>query len=150
MKRGDAEVILVKRVGAAMTAVSLDGVTIAGTNPDLNDPLFSALKRLGYTVTDITSVSDADLAAVTDDEALMFLDLAELRLLETIVNQATSLVDISVGPRRESLSQLSDSLSKRHAKKEAQIYANYGDLFGMGLEAGSFSVASIEDGTNEY
>lgn len=150
MNRASVETVLIKRCALALEMVGLDSTTISGTNADLNDPIWTALRRVGYSVVNISSVSDADVAQVTGDYERVVIDLAELRVLETCMNRATSLVDVSIGPRRESLSQFSDRLEKRIAQKQAQIVKEYGDLFGTGLEAGTFSVSSVEDGTNEY
>lgn len=150
MNRANAEVVLIKRCGSVLTAVGMDGETVNGSNSDLNDPLWYSLNRLGYGVISISAVTDADIAQVSDENTAPFLDIAELRVLESALNAATGLVDITVGPRRESLSQLSDRLSKTIEAKNARIYREYGDLFGSGLDAGTFSVASQEDGENVY
>ena len=150
MNRTDAEKVLIRRCGTALTAVGLDGATATGANPDLNDPIWFALDRLGYGVVSISAVADPDIEAVSTEDYAPFLDLAELRTLETTLNAATSLVDITVGPRRESLGQLSERLEKLIAAKRAVIYREYGDLFGAGQEGGTFSVGFQEDGKNVY
>jgi hypothetical protein len=150
MNRADAEVILIRRCGAVLIAVSLDGTTVNGSNADLNDPIWFALHRLGYSIVDISAVVDADVQAVVTDDFAPFLDIAELRTLETARNAATGLVDITIGPRRESLSQLAERLAKTIEEKQAQVYREYGDLFGSGLEGGSFSVNFQEDGESIY
>ena len=150
MNRADAEKVLIRRCGTALTAVSLDGITATGANPDLNDPIWFALDKLGYGVVSISAVADPDVEAVTTEDYAVFLDLAELRTLETTLNAATSLVDITVGPRRESLGQLSERLEKLISAKRAVVYKEYGDLFGSGLQGGTFSVSFQEDGEGVY
>ena len=147
--RVNAETILIKRCGATLTAVGLDGTTIDGSNTDINDPLWDSLRRLGYTVTNISSVNDADIASVSTDDERAFLDVAELRLLESAYNAAIALVDVSVGPRRESLSQLAANIDKAVTRKREQVQAEHG-LTGNELVAGVYSVASLEDGDNVY
>lgn len=87
--RIQVETVLIRRVGAWMTFVGLDGVTHAGANGDLSDPIASALLQLGYSVADITNVSDADLSPVTVADQPKLLALAELRTLETIAQAWT-------------------------------------------------------------
>lgn len=150
MIRSEAEVVLIARCGTALTVVGKDGTTVNGSNPDLNDGLWYALDKLGYSIVSISSVSDGDVSAVTTEDIRPFIALAELRTLETVLNAATSLVDITVGPRRESLSQFSERLEKIVENYRANILRDFGDLFGSGLEAGVFSVSSMEDGENIY
>lgn len=150
MNRANVESVLIGRCGALLAAVGLDSNTVDGTNSDLNDPIWFALNRCGYGVTDISAVSDTDISQVDDEDTAAMLDIAELRTLETARNNAISLVDITIGPRRESLSQLSTQLEKSIASKRAQIMLEHGSLFGTGLQAGSFAVSSQEDGTGIY
>lgn len=150
MNRANAEFILIARCGTILDAVGLDGTTVNGSNAALNDPLWHALDRLGYSVANIIAIANADIEAVTKEDYAPFLDIAELRTLETALNAAMSLVDFSIGPRRESLSQLAESLAKTIETKRRQLLKDYGDLFGSGLEGGTFSVLSQEDGEGIY
>ena len=108
--RTQAETLLIKRVGPLLEAVDLDSETIQGDNKDLNGPIGWALRQLEISVSDPTSVSDTDMASLADADLDHFLDLAELRVMETVLNSALSLVDLAVGPRKESLSQMATSL----------------------------------------
>lgn len=152
MNRAGVETILVRRCKMALEMVGMDYQTISGTNTDLNDALWTALNRLGYMVADPTSVTDAEVGAVDVDYHAALLDLAEIRVLETVLNAAVSLVDTSIGPRRESLSQFAQRIESVIEAKRKRAMDDHGALIpsGMGLEAGVFSVASLEDGTNEY
>lgn len=150
MNRANAEAILIRRCGTVLDAAGLDGTTVNGSNADLNDPLWYALDRLSYSVADISEVANADITAVVSDDFAPFLDLAELRALETAQSAATALVDFSVGPRRESLSQFAERLAKTIETKRQQLLKDYGDLFGSGFDGGTFSVASQEDGESIY
>lgn len=148
MNRATVENILVRRCKAALEMVDLS-TSISGTNSDLDDPMWGALKRLGYAVAS-TTVSDSDIAQLDTGDENAFLDIAELRTLETIYNAAVGLVDMTIGPRHESLSQFGARLEKVISDKRQQISLDYGNIFGNGLESGTFSVASVEDGSNVY
>lgn len=151
LTRVTLDTILISRAGSLLTTVGKDGSTADGTNPDLVDPIRSALRLLGYSVASVTTVSDSDLAGVSIDDEEALIDLAELKVLELAVYPgATALVDISVGPRRESLSQFSKHISDMIERKVKSVNEVYGSILGESLEAGVISVASIEDGTNVY
>lgn len=128
--REGIEIILARRVGAILTAAGLDGVTVDGSNVDLNDPLGWACRQLGYSVADPTAVHDDDLASVTDSNLDEFLDLAEYRALESAHAAALTLVDTSVGAIRESLSQMAAGLEKRLERLSARLEK----LYGVGLQ----------------
>ena len=134
LTRANVEGILIKRVGALMTAASMDGTTIDGTNTDLNDPIGQALMRLDYTPTDITLIVDADLSSVGTGDYAGLLDIAEWRVLESIAGNL-ALVDITVGPRSEKLSQLADQVTAMAANKRQQVEDEYG-IGGASMTAG--------------
>lgn len=136
LTRIDAETILIRRCGAKMVAAGMDGVTIVGTNVDVIDPLVSALLAMGYSPASIAAVTNTDLAAV--DDINQILDRAELRLLQNIAGNLV-MVDITVGPRRESLSQLSEWVEKQITRIEARNAKAYGDSLGT-LSGGSISL----------
>jgi len=151
LTRETLDVILIARTGALLTTVGKDGSTDDGSNTDLVDPIRAALKTLGYSVSDFTTVTDTDLAGVAADDEEALIDVAELKILDNVIYPgAAALVDISVGPRRESLSQFSKHIESMLEKKVAAVNDAYGSLFGDSLEAGVISVASIEDGENVY
>lgn len=144
LTRANVETLLIRRVGALLAAVGLDGATVDGTNPDLNDPLGYALLTLGHSVTDLTAVADADLASVAATSFPSLLDYAELRCLESALSSALVLVDTSVGPRSESLGQMAARLEGRIATKREQVARDYG-LTGVGtLEAGVITLDFAE------
>lgn len=123
--RANAEAILVKRIGALLTEASLDGSTVDGTNVDLNDPIGVALRQLGYSISDITAVADADLASIAETEFNELLDRAELRGLESIEGNLTY-VDITAGPRSEKLSQLMEHVRTRKDQLADKVTQEYG------------------------
>jgi len=145
ISRANAEALLIARVGALFTAVSLDGTTIDGTNSDLNGPIGWAIRQIGQSVDSPIAVDDDDLARVGDSYLDQFLDLAELRCLETAHSSAITLVDITAGPNREALGQLAQRLEERIKTKREQIERDYG--IGSGLEAGYITMGFAEHET---
>jgi len=130
--RAQVESVLIRRASMAMAEVGMDALTNTGSNADLNDPIASALMALGYTVGNITAVTTADLSQVDSDDMRAFLDTCELRLLETIHNHATTMVDLYVGPRKEWFSQFALSLAKR--------IQSLSDSLGLSSSVGSESI----------
>lgn len=118
-----------------MTACSLDGTTVSGSNADLNDPVGWAIRQLSGTVTTVTSVADADVATVASADTDALFDLTELRALESALENL-DVVDIQLGPEKESLDQLGKRLETIITRKRKLIERNYG----IGL-------SSIETGT---
>ncbi|MHC5541347.1 hypothetical protein ACYOEI_24260, partial [Singulisphaera rosea] len=64
-----------------------------GTNPDLNDPIASALEDYGILPADRSNVSDDDLSKIDDSIQGQFVDWTEIRALEAFAN------DIAFKPR---------------------------------------------------
>ena len=126
LTRADAEVVLVQRAKGKMALVDM-AITTVGTNADLNDPLSTAFRLLGYTPASPVTISDTDLTNLADSKVTEFLDRAELRLLETIHGNI-DLVDITVGPRRESLNQLADQVKDAIDALQKKISTRYGDI----------------------
>jgi len=124
LTRANAEAILVKRVGPLLTAADM-AVTVVGTNDDLNDPIGRAIRDLGYTVTSVVSIVDADVAQVTESEYDQFLDLATLRTLESILGNYDD-VDIRVGPRDEKLSQTVELIEDKIKRLRDALERDYG------------------------
>lgn len=137
LTRAQAEAILVRRVGRLLTAASMDGTTVNGTNADLADPLAWAIGQAGGALASRSAVTDADVATVSDEEQL--LDLAELRTLESISGNL-ALVDVTFGPHSEKLGQLGDRVEKLIARKRKQVAADHG-VGASALEAGVVTLA---------
>jgi hypothetical protein len=123
--RANLEAVIIARCGPLLTAADMDGTTVAGTNASLNDPISTALRRSGYSVSNIALPSTTDLAAVIDDDVSQVIDLAELRTLENIAGNLDD-VDISAGGRSESLNQLSAKVEKRIDRMTAKVKEEYG------------------------
>lgn len=144
--RSQFEQVLLRRTGKFLEAFELSMVA-DGTNGDLIDPIANALTRAGYSLVDYFAPTALELAAVTAADTPKVIDYAELRLLETLAASNT-LVDIAVGPRKESLSQLQKVLESAIANKRSAILALYGN------ESGQWGavelVAPDFDGSSEY
>jgi len=123
--RSILETILVRRCGKWLIAAGLDGTTVNGTNPDLNDPIGYAARKLGLTVANPTSVSDGDLAALNLDELDKLLDVAEYRALQTVLENFEA-VTLEVGGRHEHYSEFADRLQKLIALKALRLEKDYG------------------------
>jgi hypothetical protein len=130
-----AETLLIARTGKRMAFVGMNSTTVDGTNSDLIEPIVTALFALDITPADISAPSNDDLAKV--ESIPEFLDRAELRVMQNIVGNM-DMVDISEGPRSESLSQFTSALEKAIERKQAKVDAEYGGSLG-GLSAGVFS-----------
>lgn len=147
LTRVQVETILVKRCGGVMALATM-AVTTAGANADLDDPIGAALRAFAITPANPLAVTDADIAGITNDDAAAFLDVAELRTLESVLGNL-QLVDIRLGPRDEKLGQVRTGLEQRIARLEKAIQTRYG--LGLGtITAGviGLSFAEHEDGTS--
>jgi len=143
--RAYAEVILVNRCGALLTFVSKDGTTVDGSNTDLNDALGAAIRRLGGTVTDPTSVVDADIQTVDSDYFDALVDVAELRLYYSIRGNLTA-VDTTAGPFSDKFSDIGDYLDAQIKALTDRIESEHG-LGGPEAQAGYIvrSIASHDE-----
>jgi hypothetical protein len=147
LTRRNIEVLLIRRLGALLTEADLDGSTLDGANHDLADPIGWAVRQCGGTVANFVSVADDDVATVAAADYDKLLDLAEYRTLQSVSGNL-AVVDIQIGPRKESLSQLGEQVEQRLARKLKQIQMDYD--FGLGaLEAGVIGLdiaAKLTDG----
>jgi hypothetical protein len=125
-----------------MAIVEMDGATVDGTNPDVVDPVITAMIDMGYTLSDLSDVSDTDLSSIPDSRYNELVDRAELRLLQNIAGNQVC-VDITVGPRKESLSQLSQYVEKQIDRVSERNKKLYGDDL-MPLTAGKISLGYQE------
>lgn len=133
LTRAQVELVMVKRLSKLLDVAGLS-TTTDGENDDLNDGIGFAVRQLGGTVANITHVGDSDLIGIAVGDYDALLDLAELRTLETIVNQFDK-VDIRVGPLSTDYSDWADRAQKRLDAKRAQVLGQYG-IGGSQMEAG--------------
>lgn len=125
--RSSAEAILVHRRGPSMLSCTLDGTTHDGTNPDLADPISSALDWLGQPCDDPSDPTDTEVGGLAKSDRSAFLDLAEVRLLDTMVGRFPG-VDFNLGPDQWKLAQLRDSLVAQLAVKRADVARLYPEV----------------------
>lgn len=144
--RAQVETILVSRTGALLTKAGMDTTTI-GSNGDLNDAIGWALRQNDYTVTDISDVTDTDLASVSVANTDKVLDFAELRTLQNISGNWAS-VDTRVGQRQESFNQFRIAIEERIARKQKQVQADYG-LGAVSMETGLITYEFAEHGVED-
>lgn len=124
--RAAFEAILVARCGRAMVAAHLDGTTTDGTNAALADPLAYGIRRAGGSVASFGAPGDADVQTVATGDLDMLADVAEYRLLNTILGNVLDQVTLSAGNLRRALSDQAKSLQARVDRKAADVKAQYG------------------------
>lgn len=134
LTRAQFETILIDRVGGWLTEAGKDGASHEGANPDLNDPIGYAVRKLGGTVANPVNVADSDLAGIASTDYDAVFDIAEWRALENLL-QGLRKVDTRVGPLAQSFSQLRRDVLDAAKEKRAQIENDYG-LLGATLQAG--------------
>lgn len=140
--RAQLEAVLIRRVGAWYTAAGLDGTTVNGTNADLSDPIASALVQLGYSVADITSVTNTDIAAVPDTDIPRVLALAELRAVETAAGSMSTQDVSGLGYSIKTSTRIDAAIDRLRAS----ILARYG-IGGATLTGGTLTLDFQETGT---
>lgn len=147
LTRAQFETILIDRVGGWLTEAGKDGTSHEGANPDLNDPIGYAVRRLGGTVADPTNVADADLSGLASTDYDAGFDIAEWRALENLARGLRK-VDTRVGPLSQSFSQLRRDVLQAASEKRMQIENDYG-LLGATLQAGvlTLDIALKDDDT---
>ena len=135
-----AETILIARLGPLM-AVAEMSVVVGGSNADLGDPLAWATRGVGGSTASYDTVTDAELALVSDSDLDDLLTLAEWRLLKNIQG-ALDAVDLTVGPRSEKLSQYAEKIQQLLDRLEPEIEAL--GILATPLEAGYITIDIAE------
>lgn len=124
----EINLVLVQRTGKYLTAAGL-----AGGASELVDPVRWALSMLGNEPGSLVEITNDDLVAVTGLYVDALLDLAELRLLETVLGNMTA-VTVKAGPVTQNLSDLGKQLLTVIAAKRAAIAKRYGSLLVLPLD----------------
>lgn len=136
--RSTIEQVLLLRAKKRMKFVDMD-VTTIGENPDLADPISTALMQFGIMPENIAAPSDADLARISVNDAAKLFDLAELRLLENILGNSDK-VTLQAASGTEHFDGFNDALEKIIARKQTEIQKKYG--IGLGsLQSGKLSLS---------
>lgn len=129
MVRADIELAVVSRCGNLAAEAGLDGVTVDGTNADMNDPIADALEALNRAPANRSAVSDADVLRVAPLEQRHCLALAELRYLESALFNLT-LFDEKWVNQSDAKSQLGKRLECAIAARRDVIARRWGDTGG--------------------
>ena len=135
-----AETILVSRLGPVME-VAVMAVSYTGGNTDLDDPLAWATRGVGGSTAAHNTVTDAELARVAVGDFDDLMALAEWRTLLNIQG-ALDAVDVTVGPRKELLSQYADKVQQMLDRLEPLV--NGLGLLTAPLEAGYITIDIAE------
>lgn len=124
LTRANVEVILTKRAAKIMAFVSM-AVTYAGSNADLDDPIGVAIRECGGTTTDVTAITDADVGTVAVADYDKLFDIAEYRLLSSIIGNFDK-YGLKVGPRSGYQSQVREGIENRLKTLYEELMAKYG------------------------
>jgi len=123
--RSNVEQALLSRCAGIMKVVGLNALTMDGTNPDLNDPIYRALAFQGIFASNMALVVDADLVNVADWRISQLIDAAEMRLLENLWgNWPYYSQKISQG--QQEAQQLADRIQVRVKDLEERLRHPYG------------------------
>jgi hypothetical protein len=128
LTRAVLESILIRRCGRRMAFAKLDGITQNGTNLDLNDPIREGLDSIGVTAANAINVADSDLATISGKRLSQILDVAELRVLESILGNWDEF-DQARGIDRQDLGKMGEAIRTRVNDLQARLMK----LYGVGL-----------------
>lgn len=127
------ETVLMRRRGPAMVAADLfdsveDMNASASPRQGLSDPIARGLRLLGFQPADPVTPADSDLTglAFTDYDALF--DVAELRLLETLIGNFPDVDYTEGGSAGRKLQQFRADLQAERDWKRKQVAADYPSL----------------------
>lgn len=129
LTRAAIELTLIRPVGLGprLVDVGLDGTTSDGSNADLTDALVRAAISMGLPLADPSTVTDADLAGLSGQAYLRFLDYATLFALGSILGR-WDLVDWSAGNVSEQSSQLLGLLKDWYERLSIRVNEPYEDV----------------------
>lgn len=102
------------------------------TQSEMSDAIGWSLRTLGYETESIVTTSDSDLVSVTATEVDALLGLAELRMLETILQNYIQ-VTRSIQDVTESFDELRKALQSRVKALRDNLQAQYGHLLAVPL-----------------
>jgi hypothetical protein len=139
LTRAEVETVL---VGRARDLLDLLGMATVhdGANADLADPIAFATRQAGYAVVVPTAPTDADLALVAERDVDFVLDVAEYRLLETILTRVRRKVTQRVGFQSQiNWSELATGLEMSLERMAADLRRRYG-LGRSSLSAGTIKL----------
>jgi hypothetical protein len=126
MTRADVEKFMVARIGNILAFVQLNGTTVDGTNPDLNDPIADGLETQQIYPANRLAVADTDLAHLLPANVQWFLRTVELRALQTCSNQFIYYSETFVD-NTERIIEVREGVQKRIGCLETEIKDRWGD-----------------------
>lgn len=112
-----------------MTWAKLNGSDYDGSNVDLSDPIASALRACGVDPAEPLEPADDDLASLDVADTQRFLDVAELRCLETVWGNLDEVTE-QEGTDKQDWNQAKAELRRRIDAKRQDLKDTYG--FGYG------------------
>ena len=113
------------RMSALMDEADLSLLESSELNPDLNDGMSWALRKLDVEPADFTAVVTADFATIDFSTLDQLLDYAEYRTIQTLFNSLTA-VDVRIGHRTEEFSQLANRVGQAVDKMRTYLRKEYG------------------------
>lgn len=138
--------VLITRLGRVLTDLSFE-IVLSGDLEYLEDPIGWGLRMIEISTADLSLVTNAEVASMSDDDVDEFLDYAEYRLIGNLVKNAPE-VDVKIGHRSEEFSQLANRLIQMFDRKRTEIRQIYG--FGLGgLTAGRIDLDSLTTSDDE-
>jgi hypothetical protein len=131
LTRANVEAQLIARQGPLLSLCNLDGTTKDGTNAALNDPIRVAIRYDDYDISDPVNVVDADLEVFTGWQIERLLDVAELRICETLWGN-WPLYTVSISLEKKQLSDIRDGIRERIIQLTKKLAEPYGPNVGAG------------------
>jgi hypothetical protein len=125
LTRAALESILIRRCGRRMAFANLDGITANGTNLDLNDPIREGLLSLDISAVNPVQVADSDFVNVQGPQVSQILDVAELRVLESILGNWDEF-DQAHGIDRQDLGKMGEAIRARINDLQKKVLLYYG------------------------
>lgn len=138
--------VLITRLGRVLTDLNFE-VILSGDLDYLEDPIGWGLRMIEISTADLTEITNAEVASMSDDDVDEFLDYAEYRLIGNLIKNAPD-VDVKIGHRTEEFSQLANRLIQMFDRKRTEIRLLYG--FGLGdLTSGMIDLDSLTTSDDE-
>lgn len=111
------------RVGGFVAQVR--EITEDPSKPSILESVSWALRKLGYTVASVQTVTDSELGEVRAIDVDVLLDLAELRTLKSLPGNLPA-IDTTIGPQSIKLSNLLPALEAIISRRTGEVQAEHG------------------------
>lgn len=136
----DVAAAVMDRCGAFLAAAAAAAGQTDG--PSVDQAIAWALRALGFPVANLLMASTSEVQAVPDAKTDALIDLAELRMLESIQTNLTA-VTVKAGPVQEDYNDLSARLATIIEGKQANAAARYGRWLSVQLTADARKRATL-------